>query len=177
MDAVFAFPGCCPSPQMESLVMRKIVGVGWREGSGRRAGGGSPAWSDINAKERSSLYARRRIHPAPDSIKTDLSPCETRCEDEGAEREREREREGKEIGWKREVEEVENIYLGETLFRGHWAAENLECLVIDGLNINVSRRRGSSNDSPPTFSTFSRFSRLFFSWLFSFRPRIFRSSV
>ena len=94
MDAVFAFPGCCPSPQMESLVMRKIVGVGWREGSGRRAGGGSPAWSDINAKERSSLYARRRIHPAPDSIKTDLSPCETRCEDEGAEREREREREG-----------------------------------------------------------------------------------
>lgn len=68
----------------------------------------------------------------------------------GCGEQRERERERKEIGWKREVEEVENIYLGETLFRGHWAAENLECLVIDGLNINVSRR-GSSNDSPNVF--------------------------
>lgn len=173
MDAVFAYPGCCPSPQMESLVMRKIVGVV----AGRSGGGGSPAWSDINAKERSSLYARRRIHPAPDSIKTDLSPCETRnCESRmRGWRNRERERERKEIGWKREVEEVENIYLGETLFRGHWAAENLECLVIDGLNINVSRR-GSSNDSPNVFYSSLVFPRLFFPRLFS-RPRIFRSSV
>lgn len=87
---------------------------------GGEEGGRSPAWSDINAKERSSLYARRRIHPAPDSIKTDLSPCETRnCESRMRGTEREREKERKEIGWKREVEEVENIYLGETLFRGH----------------------------------------------------------
>lgn len=61
---------------------------------GGEEGGRSPAWSDINAKERSSLYARRRIHPAPDSIKTDLSPCETRnCESRMRRTERERERE------------------------------------------------------------------------------------
>lgn len=43
MDAVFAFPrlACCPSPQMESLVMRKIVEVA-AEGVGDGEGGEVP---------------------------------------------------------------------------------------------------------------------------------------
>lgn len=133
-------------------------------------GRGSPAWSDINAKERSSLYARRRGSiPLLTPLKLIFFPATARnCERRRRRRMRGRRRERKKKEEGNRVEKGKKwkkwkIYISARRYPiEHRAAENLECLVIDGLNINVSRR-GSSNDLP----TRSRFfpSIIFFSRL------------